>query len=182
MGTFTLHRDFLEMGRDVWIESGTCLGASIDAALAYGYREIRSCDTSKTLYSEACSKYSCNDKVFLSNKTSPDAFADWLPLYSHNHVTFWLDGHYDGVQPKDEAYGECPLFNEFAEINKVKWQRKPLIMIDDAEMFFPQYWGAGTTAHLFDPNQWPTYGELIDRMPRGYNSRVLDGTIYFWSE
>ena len=129
--SMTLTREVLEKYKqDVFIETGTWDGRTVQMALDSGYSEVISIETDLSLYNQAVSRFEGNDAVKLIYGDSLQ-FLPWILQSLDKVPQFWLDAH---VQ-ENYAYGtvKVPILHELDKIaesvNPVV--RAGTIMIDD---------------------------------------------------
>jgi hypothetical protein len=173
MGTF-FRPDFLPM-TDAWIETGTCLGDSIRAALALGYSTIKSVEVNEALHTRARDLFQHEPRVILFQGSSPARLPDMI--YPAQPTTFWLDAHWQGFgrEEMDENAGECPLIAELVAIFSQPWRRRPHVVIDDYAMF------REPPPTAFDARQWPCCEQIEELLPTGigYHSKVENNAWFF---
>lgn len=183
MGTFSdKFKSFTMNEPDVFVETGTCLGASVDAAIKFGFQEIHSVELSQPLFEATSQRFKDYGFVTLHQGTSPEFLRRILPDLRNRFVVLWLDAHYQGddrANQEDPRYGECPLLQELQAILSVDWQIKPVIVIDDAQMLEDEYWVSGSTREQFDRHQWPTLA-AVKIMLNGYNFVTVNEQLYCW--
>ncbi|MEM1167813.1 MAG: tetratricopeptide repeat protein [Cyanobacteria bacterium P01_H01_bin.35] len=114
----------------VLIETGTFLGATIEAGLKLGFQKIFSIEIDEKLYYKACKKFDNQPSVELLYGDT----LEWLPkILSHldNCATFWLDAHRSGELPGGKiAY---PIVGEL-EIIANHYIKNHTILIDDRRL------------------------------------------------
>lgn len=89
-------------------------------------------------------------------------------------TTIFLDAHWEGNRP-NEFGAECPLLGELEAIVAAPWVSRPVIIVDDWNMFYDSYWLDEANNHkLFDQKTWPRFRD-ISKVMRGYT--FLDGRI-----
>lgn len=75
-------------------------------------------------------------------------------------TTFYLDAHC-AIGTIPEAHAECPLLEELRIITATPWIAKPLIIVDDINMFLDDYWkDPNSNHHLFRNSDWPSIHEI----------------------
>jgi len=104
-------------------------------------------------------------------------------------VTFWLDAHYMG---NDASYcpagGQCPLEREIEVIVRQNWNIKPIVVIDDANMFDDSvphlgcpnnkgFWFCDDSGHeKMKRREWPRI-EIIDELLPGWKRKMRSPDI-----
>lgn len=116
-----------------FVETGSCIGGSILAALECGFEKIYSVEYFEQYYKECQNKFTNNEKVKLFIGHS----ADLLPemMRDINEKSFiWLDAHAHGSQlglpETDNRWKFCPLLYELDAI-KQHPIKNHTILIDD---------------------------------------------------
>lgn len=84
---------FLQYSK-IFIETGTCLGRSVSAALAAGYERVKSVEAKKEYY-EHCKLLFANKPVDLFHGKSIDHLPEMLKDIT-GPVVLWLDAHVSG--------------------------------------------------------------------------------------
>jgi hypothetical protein len=114
---------------DIFVESGSHIGRSIDVALECGFKEIHSIELSSKFYTYCSKKYFGNQKVHLYLGDSSEVLKFVLPKIKDRNKTIWLDGHFSG---SDTVCGSkySPLMEEL-EIIKYYYKKRDIIIVDD---------------------------------------------------
>ncbi len=164
MGHFThFYKMLLPAREDVWIETGTYRGDSIDIALECGFRELHSIEVCPRLYEAAAPRFAGNQRVHLHLGSSPDVLDRLLtPAITSRSTVIWLDAHFQGYarDEMDEVRGECPLLEELDVIVSRTWSAPVLVAIDDVRLFqgeFPEDVALRAEA-------WPTIEDVRTRL------------------
>jgi hypothetical protein len=158
---------------EVWIETGTYRGDSIEAALREGYAYIRSVEFLADWASQAQVRFSPQPNVTIVQGSSPERLPGLIE--PERGTTFWLDAHFQGgpASEQDPRYGECPLLAELAVIRAAPWVRLPILAIDDAHMFFADTLPAGfTRAH------WPSLEQIRGALLPGYQVDIENNVVW----
>jgi hypothetical protein len=98
---------------DLLVETGTYLGAMIDATLDT-FRRIHSIELDAALYARAQKRYGALDHVSLYNGDSSHVLAEILAGIG-DPCLFWLDAHHSGVLTARGAL-ESPILHELERI------------------------------------------------------------------
>lgn len=126
---------------EIFIETGTYLGDSVNLALRLGFNKVISVEINKDLYDANINKFKSeiyNGKVELYNGDSL-LVLDEIISKLDKKTTFWLDAHYDfGIS----GLKKCPLYEELLSIKKSKINDH-IILIDDVRCFGNGNWGEG---------------------------------------
>jgi hypothetical protein len=120
-----------------------------------------------------------NPRVQIFEGCSVDWLATLLPGSAHLATTFWLDAHYTGDPLRPgmmSRFGECPLLNELAVINRVDWTTKPIMLIDDLHMYEPAFWET-EAAENYTRADWPKLSDIKQSLP-DYEIHTSNGVIY----
>lgn len=158
---------------DVFVETGTYHGQTVENALKAGFPLVYSIEFLKSNYDLAKDRLKAHSNVKLFLGSSPEILKTILDR--NLPTTFWLDAHYQGhsIDEQDPVYGQCPTLAELDVIFKESWKVLPIILIDDVFMFdgskLPTY---------FDAKQWPSVDEIKSHFPDGYNIEIKDSVIY----
>jgi hypothetical protein len=122
---------------DVFIETGTYLGDTIQLALEWGFKEIHSIELNEELYQLASEKFKSHPNVKLWKGDSIHC----LPLILKQltkPATFWLDAHASG-HLSGGLSGGSPLLDELKIID-VHYIHDHTIFIDDRRLFGSAEW------------------------------------------
>jgi hypothetical protein len=113
---------------NIFIETGTYYGDSVQKAIDAGFKTIYSIELGDALYNKCKDRFKGIDNVYLYNGDSGKVLSEILSYISES-VTFWLDSHFSGV---DTVMGESitPLLKEL-EIIKNHPVKDHIILIDD---------------------------------------------------
>jgi hypothetical protein len=184
----TVLRDFtdrwwnLSLDAQVYIETGVGLGDSFACAVRQPFDRLHGIDVSERAVA-ACLKFAADPRVAIHHGSSLDV----LPriIDPTKKTLFWLDAHYEGPDCWQPEHGQCPLLAELRIILAVRWEQKPVILIDDysAFMSYSEWWRRYAGERL-DREQWPTFAEIYDEMGGvDYRWTFLtgtDGILYCW--
>ena len=127
-----LYYIFEKYRTDIFIETGTHLGYSVDRALDIGYNQIFTVEINRELYSKALDKFTHDRNVFLYFGYSVSCLEEILQRVNKKS-TLWLDAHMSGISRN------CPTLEEIKIIGNHKI-KDHIILIDDMADF-------GTPAH-----------------------------------
>lgn len=130
---------------DVFVETGTSEGRTL-ANASQVFKECHSIEMNQDVYLAAIKRFRRVPNVRIYHGSSPDVLSCILdPTKS---TFFWLDAHYDpGSIEIPDKYGQCPLLEELKAIMSVEWQAPVYIMIDDAHVFFDDFWNRPAVDH-----------------------------------
>jgi hypothetical protein len=130
--------DFRQMG-STFIETGTCYGRSVSAALAAGYERVKSVEAKKEFYEHCKKMFSTKPNVELFLGKSIDHLQAMLePL--QGPAVIWLDAHVSGEMSAGYAdymeKGELSDFHQHTALKKelaivLKHSNQHVILIDD---------------------------------------------------
>lgn len=118
----------------VFVETGTGLGAGVQAALDAGFEQIISMEFYGTTYTRAYEKFKDEPKVVLLKADSSIHLSSVIEVISEP-VTFFLDAHFIRTPDTPKCEGcPCPVLQEILQIG-----RHPIkthtILIDDRRLF-----------------------------------------------
>jgi hypothetical protein len=132
-------KDFFKKFKgDVWIETGTYMGAGVLQAIDAGYNRIVSIELSEQFANSAKDKFKTCSNVEIINNNAHEVLFDLLCTFSKDQrLVFWLDAHYSMCGTAGENDPQ-PLLKELAAIEK--WKKLtssllPIILIDDMRTF-----------------------------------------------
>jgi hypothetical protein len=137
---------------DIFIETGTHLGETVQVAIDYGkFKEIHSIEIDEGLYNKAVERFKDNPNVHLHLGDSVDILPILFDSLDHP-FTLWLDAHASG-ELKGGGYGPCPLLFELNSLREKKFyttqegikseiiKQKHTIFIDDRRLLGSAEWG-----------------------------------------
>jgi hypothetical protein len=155
---------------DVFIETGTFNGDTLEAAIGAGFKDLHSIDVVEEYTEKAKAKFVEFKNVFLHCGSSPEI----LPriIDPSRSTTFWLDAHYQAYKENeiDLKYGECPLVEELKVVFSNNWVFPPIVLIDDAHMF-------ECARPCFKAEDWPSLEVIQSLLPEGYQLKKLDDIL-----
>jgi hypothetical protein len=117
---------------NIFIETGTYLGQTVQMALELGFKKIYSIEINKKLYRKARSKFKKNKNVLLFKGNSIEILPEILKQVESPAV-FWLDAHESG--PGLE--GGKILYPVLVELDIISKHsiKEHTILIDDRRLF-----------------------------------------------
>lgn len=89
----TLDFALFRAANDIFIETGTCEGASVEKALDAGYSSIMSVEAHPPLYEKCVEKFRDEPRVELALGRSIDHLARFVQQAGNSPATIWLDAH-----------------------------------------------------------------------------------------
>lgn len=124
---------------NIMVETGSCFGATISAALELGYKEVRSVELHPDWYQECLKKFAANPKVKLFQGRSSDKLAEMITDVNES-VVFWLDAHPAGPQTAghrelmlgDSSFTMTSIILAKLAVIEQHAVREHTILIDDA--------------------------------------------------
>lgn len=121
---------------NIFIETGSHLGDSIQIALDSGYDKVLSIECKKEYYEHCLRRFDKNDKVYLFYGDSSKDLSKMLENIDEPAIIF-LDAHYMWNDPNQileehPGKGKIPLIDELKQIKKHKLNNH-IILIDDIE-------------------------------------------------
>lgn len=123
---------------DVFVETGTYIGETIDMVLATGlYKKIYSVELNDDLFFAAQLKYEGNEKVSLMHGDSIDKLKEIVEKLDEP-ATFWLDAHASGHLVGGKS-GGSPVLDEL-DIIASSPIKTHTIIIDDCRLFGSDEW------------------------------------------
>ena len=80
---------------DIFIETGSYLGDTIQLASEIGFKEIYSIEASDKFYTHCLHRFINNSNVFgIYKGESVEILKNLIPSIKNSSITFWLDAHY----------------------------------------------------------------------------------------
>jgi hypothetical protein len=177
-----LHPDFLRRnGLDkaqVFVETGTQGGVRV-AKLRGMYQEIHTVELDPALHESAKSYLSKFPNVHCHLGSSPEV----LPRIISDHdltgkeTVFFLDAHFVATSPSPgQVDNQCPVMRELDAIFAAAWRVRPVVLIDDAQLFWDWAWRRGRNKG-YDRAQWPRYEEIEAKAKMHGYSVSFDGYV-----
>ena len=169
MGHFShFYKMLLPCREDVWIESGTYRGESVDIALECTFRELHSIEVCPRLYEAVAPRFGREARVNLHQGSSPPILDRLLDdEMTSRCVVFWLDAHFQGYESdeQDAEAGECPLLQELDVILGKNWSAPVLLAIDDLPLFKGDaFWNEHPMAAKFKRDTWPRVDAIYEKL------------------
>lgn len=168
---------------DVWIETGTYNGNSVQRALDFGFREIHTIEVAPTTFENLTTTHPelcANTHVHRYCGSSRHILPSIICGIQDRFVVFWLDAHYSGGdQCERDGISECPLIDELTTIAVASWQHAPLICIDDANMFVDALWITDHDRGRFTRAHWPGEQQLLDVL-QGWKHEEHENIFFFY--
>lgn len=151
---------------DVFVETGTYLGETVDMVLTTGlYKKIYSIELNDELFSTAQLKYEGNEKVSLKHGDSIDKLKEIVEKLDEP-ATFWLDAHASGHLVGGKS-GGSPVLDELDIIASSPINTHTII-IDDCRLFGSAEWSFVKKEDAI---------EHLKKINPDYNIYYLDGHI-----
>lgn len=123
---------------DVFVETGTYLGETVDMVLATGlYKTIHTIELNEQLWQDASKKYKGEERVTLWQGDSIDRLKTIVEMLSEP-ATFWLDAHASGNLVGGKS-GGSPVLDEL-DIIASSPIKDHTIIIDDCRLFGSDEW------------------------------------------
>lgn len=128
---------------NVFIETGTGMGLSLEYAMNYNFKAYHSIEINKDLYSENLKKFDNFDDVNLINDTSESGLEQLVNMiHDDDKILYWLDAHFPGADyglasHSSEHRNEIriPLESELNIIKSRKSFINDVILIDDLRIY-----------------------------------------------
>lgn len=163
--------------RGVFVDTGAYLGQSMANALEDGFGKVVGIELSRLNFAATRDRFNGDPRVDLYLGSSHVMLEPALLPYLDQHVVVWQDAHYQGVDRANEyssECGECPVLAEIAIINKLapRMQHSPVLLIDDAQVFYPQFWEHDPLAAGFTRAHWPSYEQIAQALGGRYRVRL----------
>lgn len=121
---------------DIFIETGSYDGRTIQQALDCGFKEVRSVELNEEYYDICVFRFRNEPRVKLYRGDSvlvlPYMLADIT-----KPVTFWLDSH---IQEETVGLYAAPVMQELGIIATLQPMRPNTIMIDDRRLMGQEWW------------------------------------------
>jgi len=117
----------------IFVETGSCVGASIETALNCGFEKIHSVEYFQQYFDECQRKFKNNENIKLYLGHSADLLPEMMKDINEK-CFIWLDAHAHGSQlglpETNNRWKFCPLLYELDAINKHNIKNHT-ILIDD---------------------------------------------------
>lgn len=125
---------------NVFVETGTYQGDSVQTAVEFGFKELHSIELSNELYQACQLRFKNNPLVHLHNGDSPNVLKSLMSRIT-TRCTFWLDAHYSYSlnTPGSTCYGPNPMLHELDAIS-TSLIKDHVIFIDDCRLFGSKSW------------------------------------------
>jgi len=143
------------MGYSVAIETGTYEGAST-AVLASMFPEVVTIERDPDVLRRAEVPLAAHGNVTVVHGDSGACLAEVLADVDQPAL-FWLDAHWFGSVPGEEA-PQCPLLAELSAIRSWPFARASTVIVDDARMFCTA-WEAPLRR-----TDWPRFLDVVDHL------------------
>jgi hypothetical protein len=168
--------------RDVFVETGSEVGESINFALKAGWGTVHSIDCCERNYESVCKRFRDDGRVHLYLGSSPVVLGELVRGLCDSTLltTFWLDAHFQGVSGDEQIVGcQCPLLDELKVIFDVRWVRDPVVLIDDAHAFKDVAWPfkCPVGKQGFVREGWPLLNQVVNLFPPQYTVRELEDVL-----
>ncbi len=153
---------------DVFVETGTYLGETIELMQPLPFREIWSCDINEGMVTNAKQKFSDDKRIIITERDSADWFPEVVDTLDNDNLraTFWLDAHASGPL-KGGRSGGSPLLDELKAIKASK-RNDHTIIIDDKRLF-----GSAEWSYV----QYSDAMSLLTEINPEYKFEFLDGQV-----
>lgn len=168
MGFFSLPEmlDLPPEHRDVFIDTGAHIGYSMELALKDGFKTVLGIELFSKHLATSHEKFKDNPNVRLFTGSSHEMLPEVLASVYGRRVVVWHDAHFQGVDRVNEydaACGECPLIHELHAVMDARlcFEHAPLMCIDDAQLFYPEFWEKDPLAKNFNREEWPTINQIV---------------------
>jgi hypothetical protein len=158
---------------NVFVETGSHKGKTIDLALNSGFEEIRSVEFDSGLYINCVFKYQNDDRVKLFCGPSGKILEPMIASIE-KRIVFWLDAHYSGSgSSMDDKI--CPIMEELEAI-KNHAIKNHIILVDDVRLFKI----TGRSINQFAGHFEMMLDDVVDKIKNinpGYSIGFVDGVI-----
>lgn len=181
MGRIETHiKDHKRIFNEVFIETGTYKGDSLNFASSLPFKKLISCDVSKIHFENAKKRFKNNKKIHLYHESSHTLLKKIID--PKKSTTFWLDGHWQNKHKSeiDKNATECPLIAELKQIFSFSWEKFPLILIDDASHYPKNFKDKNKKRFGYKMNQWPSINEIKKVIPKFYQFRIENDVVWLY--
>ena len=151
-----------KLNNELFFETGTHKGESVQIALDLGFKKIISVEILYDFYTECCALFGYNPKVKLFLGDSNEKIEEMLKLVDGPSL-FWLDGHVDGVD------ASC-LWGELKAIKNHKIKNHTII-VDDIPLYFQD--GSKVKEKILEIN--PNYKFILEDALNEGNGKTMKG-------
>jgi hypothetical protein len=158
---------------EVFVETGTFEGASVETALAY-FDELHTVELSDELFARAAARFEDSPAVHLHHGPSSEVLFTLSRRLRGRSILYWLDAHFCGRGSAGDAL-QCPLLAELDAIGSLG--ARSVVLIDDARLFM-----APPPAPLI-AEQWPSFRDVLTGLSRlnpDHELIVIDDVMVFF--
>ncbi len=127
---------------EVFVETGTYMGASLEYAIKSNFKDLYSIEILDSYYKKCVEKFKNNTNVHLYHGSSVDGLKKISEDIKEKNVLFWLDAHlpdfYDSSYNEDYLNNEeiyIPLKKEISVIKNNKNISNDVFIIDDLRIY-----------------------------------------------
>jgi hypothetical protein len=115
----------------VFIETGTCGGNGVAAALDAGFKKVLSVELGEHLYTYSQTRFEVDPRVRLWHGLSVECLPEMCHAAGDEPCTIWLDAH-DSGGTTVKGPGDPPLLAELEMLNKhLRHREKSILLADD---------------------------------------------------
>ena len=135
-----ISRPLLRKNLDVFVETGTGHGISLDYARKFPFKELFSIEIVEELVVKARKRFDFDSRITILHGESVAVLAELLPSISDRDIFFFLDAHWPGLdfkiqhEKKSDLEIALPLQKELDLIAKLG-NGKSVIVIDDLRIY-----------------------------------------------
>lgn len=123
---------------EIFIETGSMEGWTMNVAADYGFKTMYGIELAKKYYDYSIELQKDKNNVYFILGESPDVLPDLVKDLT-SPSTFWLDAHASGENIPGGKYGRCPLVQELEAIAQSPC-KEHVLMIDDIRLCDTPEW------------------------------------------
>jgi hypothetical protein len=157
---------------EVFVETGTYEGESVDAAVAH-FEELHTIEVSDELFARAKARFEDQPAVHVHHGSSAEVLSKLSGRLGGRPVLYWLDAHFC-CHGSAGSELQCPLLAELEAIGSLG--ADSVVLIDDARLFM------APPPAPFLVEQWPNFSQVLARLSAlnsAHELIVIDDVIVF---
>lgn len=142
------------------LETGTFMGETINKLINHDFfKDFYTIEIDEKRFNNCREMFRKYSNVHLYLGDSSTKIDEIIQKNPDNRFICWLDAHHMGDSSK-RGNIDCPLIRELDQLKQL--HKNPVIFIDD--MFYMLNRDDPNYERPKNPNQWPTYDELISKL------------------
>ncbi len=165
-----------QLGTEVFFETGTFKGASIELARRFVPR-CMSVEMAPALHEAAAAKFAGDQSIELFLGDSPEIIRQCRERLAEQPVLYWLDAHWCSDKASAGAESQSPLIGELDAMGQLN--DNTVVAIDDARF----YVCTPPPPHRYA--DWPTFDEVVRalmQLSSAHRIMIVNDVILFYPE